>query len=239
MLYYPPYFEIITFAGDESTSSSKRDYHSLLKLTKPGLTAWCEICGTWMSKFCCKEHCNGNRHRKNLGDCLDQIIRVEFTDPTKKDKIDKLIRLTVKSAIKNVLRYSAEKYYNDENRYRRYTGMELADGISSVQKLLGHQEKLIAMMVLPDDLSRVTDDDSTSYCPYGCLSHSFEEEEKIERMITRVEGLKIALRILITNFDKDTSSLELDTTGCMHDYSDGSKKPYEDSRWCVSYQDKQ
>ena len=112
-------------------------------------------------------------------------------------------------------------------RYARYTGLDLFEGISSVEKLIEHQTIILGEMDLPDITSvNYSDGDS---CPYGCSNHSFEPEAN---MLARVEGLKVAMRILITNFGKDIA--DEDTSGCTHS-TNYKTYHYEDPRWCVEY----
>tara|TARA_B100001093_G_scaffold119664_1_gene112332 strand:- start:264 stop:701 length:438 start_codon:yes stop_codon:yes gene_type:complete len=136
-------------------------------------------------------------------------------------KKQKLINSIVEQAIANVLR---KVRFSDHNRYLRYSGMNLVDGVSSTKNLLEHFKILINMMKLPDNLT----EDQPSGCPYGCSNPDFCVEQN---MITRVEGLKIAITILINNFNKD-DHME-DTTGYIMNFGNNNMQ-YEDPLWCIN-----
>jgi hypothetical protein len=193
---------------------------------------YCCPCGKWISTHDIGPHREGKKHLHQLNGNSDQLftytqdtaVRILTTEA----KISSLIHYTVAKIIDNVKEKHRKIIYSNAARYTRYTGLDLFEGISSVEKLIEHQIILLGEMDLPDITSvNYSDGDS---CPYGCSNHSFEPEAN---MLARVEGLKVAMHILITNFGKDIA--DKDINSCTPSTTYRTYHYYEDPRWCVEY----
>ena len=188
---------------------------------------FCHICNRWLSLSDGTQHRRGRKHLNLLDGRTDHIIHYAPPPPTEDEKIAKIIKNTTINAIHNVKKRAREKYYGNEQQYTRITGLDFFDGISSVEKLLEHQGIILEKMDLPDLDVRYGDGDS---CPYGCANHSYQRENL---MLSRVQGLKIAMHILITNFGKNIA-MEGTSEWETPMVSDVAEKVYYDEDPCWS-----